>query len=55
MTDGVHDTQDDDATAAPPPGSGERCRECDGTGQRDGRECPVCEGTGNVMHGLGGG
>ena len=54
MSDGVHETKDD-APAAPPPASGERCPECDGTGVRDERECPVCEGTGNVMHGLGGG
>jgi DnaJ-class molecular chaperone len=51
MGDGVHDREEqDDAPATP-----ERCPECDGTGERDGRECPACEGTGNVMRGLGGG
>lgn len=55
MTDDVHDNQDDDAAGAPPPGNGERCPECDGTGRRDGQECPACEGTGNVMQGFGGG
>lgn len=44
---------DDDDDERPP--EAERCPECDGTGERDGRECPACEGTGNVMHGLGGG
>jgi DnaJ-class molecular chaperone len=53
-TDGVHDTDDDDA-AAPPQSPGERCPECGGRGQIEGRECPACEGTGNVMRGLGGG
>jgi DnaJ-class molecular chaperone len=53
-TDGVHDTGDDDAPA-PPQTTEERCPECGGTGERDGRECPACEGTGNVMRGLGGG
>ena len=56
-TDGVHDGDGDDdgAPSAPPQSAGERCPECDGTGERDGRECPACEGTGNVMRGLGGG
>ena len=40
---------------APPQSRGERCPECDGTGEREGGECPACEGTGNVMRGLGGG
>jgi len=38
-----------------PAETGERCPECGGTGEVDGRECPACEGTGNVMRGLGGG
>jgi DnaJ-class molecular chaperone len=54
-TDGVHDPDGDEAPDSPPQSAGERCPECDGTGERDGRECPACEGTGNVMRGLGGG
>ena len=55
MTD--REPEPDDVAEAPTPPSdpGERCPECDGTGQRGGRECPACEGTGNVMRGLGGG
>jgi DnaJ-class molecular chaperone len=41
--------------SAPPQPSGERCPECNGSGERDGERCPACEGSGNVMHGLGGG
>jgi hypothetical protein len=57
MGDGVHepDAEDTDAGAAPPPGDPQRCPDCGGTGQIDGRECPACEGTGNVMRGFGGG
>jgi DnaJ-class molecular chaperone len=47
--------REDDEQDAPPQTPAERCPECDGTGERDGRECPACEGTGNVMRGLGGG
>jgi hypothetical protein len=51
--------RDEDAEGAeghePAAETGERCPECDGTGERDGRKCPACDGTGNVMHGLGGG
>jgi DnaJ-class molecular chaperone len=54
MGDGVHEPDAEDADAPEPP-AGERCPECDGTGEVDGRECPACEGTGNVMRGLGGG
>jgi DnaJ-class molecular chaperone len=51
MGDGVHDPDEEDDVPPDP----ERCPECGGTGERDGRECPACEGTGNVMRGLGGG
>jgi DnaJ-class molecular chaperone len=47
--------ESDDAPATPPAETGERCPECGGSGERDGRECPACEGTGHVMRGLGGG
>jgi hypothetical protein len=43
---------------APPstPGTGENiCPDCNGSGQRDGRECPTCGGTGKVIEGIGGG
>jgi hypothetical protein len=54
---GDDDQQDTGAGGAPPQpdDTGERCPECGGSGERDGRTCPACEGTGNVMHGLGGG
>jgi DnaJ-class molecular chaperone len=55
MGDGVHDPVEDDPPATPSADSPERCPECDGTGEREGRECPACEGTGHVMRGLGGG
>jgi DnaJ-class molecular chaperone len=55
MGDGVHEPASEDAEGAPPPGSAERCPECEGTGERDGQECPACEGTGNMMRGFGGG
>jgi DnaJ-class molecular chaperone len=55
MGDGVHEPDREDASPAPPQNAAERCPECDGTGERDGRECPACEGTGHVMRGLGGG
>jgi DnaJ-class molecular chaperone len=51
----VHDPVEDDAPAPPSADSSERCPECDGSGERDGRECTACEGTGHVMRGLGGG
>jgi DnaJ-class molecular chaperone len=54
MGDGVHETEEDEASGAPADAA-ERCPECGGSGERDGRECPACEGTGNVMRGLGGG
>ena len=55
MEDGVHDPVEDDPPASPSADSAERCPECDGSGERDGRDCPACEGTGHVMRGLGGG
>jgi DnaJ-class molecular chaperone len=42
---------------APPgtPGTGEDlCRDCDGTGKRDGEKCPTCNGTGLIIEGTGG-
>lgn len=42
---------------APPgtPGTGEDlCRDCAGTGRRDGAECPTCNGTGRIIEGIGG-
>lgn len=37
------------------PGTGEDiCRECEGTGQREGKACPECGGTGYVIRGIGG-
>lgn len=36
-------------------GAGENiCRECEGTGEVDGKECPECGGTGKVTTGIGG-
>jgi DnaJ-class molecular chaperone len=55
MGDGVHEPEAEDTEAAEPPAGAERCPDCGGTGEIDGRECPACEGTGNVMRGLGGG
>jgi DnaJ-class molecular chaperone len=55
MGDGVHDPVEDEPPQTPSEGSPERCPECGGTGERDGRECPACDGTGHVMRGLGGG
>jgi DnaJ-class molecular chaperone len=46
---------DDEDPPDQPAETGERCPECGGSGEVDGRECPACEGTGNVMRGLGGG
>ena len=43
---------------APPgtPGAGEDlCRDCAGTGRRDGVKCPTCNGTGRITEGIGGG
>ena len=42
---------------APPgtPGTGEDiCRECNGSGRKDGRRCTSCAGTGKVIRGIGG-
>lgn len=37
------------------PGTGEDiCRECEGTGQVEGKECPQCGGSGYVIRGIGG-
>jgi DnaJ-class molecular chaperone len=37
-------------------GTGEAiCRDCHGTGKRDGQRCPTCGGTGRVVEGIGGG
>jgi hypothetical protein len=55
MGDGVHEPEAEDAPTAPPPGSADRCPDCDGSGTVNGLECPACEGTGNVMRGFGGG
>ncbi len=36
-------------------GTGEAiCRDCRGTGRRDGHQCPTCGGTGRVVEGIGG-
>lgn len=43
---------------APPDtlGTGEDlCRDCSGTGRRDGDKCPNCNGTGRIIEGIGGG
>lgn len=51
-----NDTNPGDEAAPGTPGTGENlCRECDGTGQRDGTPCPACGGTGKVIEGLAGG
>jgi RecJ-like exonuclease len=34
---------------------GNVCPDCDGTGQREGRDCPNCGGTGRVEEAVGGG
>jgi DnaJ-class molecular chaperone len=42
---------------APPgtPGTGENlCRDCNGTGELEGKSCPNCGGTGKVIEGIGG-
>ena len=51
----IGDQERDDDDPAPAQSPAERCPECAGTGQVDGRDCPACEGTGNVMRGFGGG
>lgn len=36
------------------PGTGEdTCRDCEGTGLRDGKPCPTCDGTGKIIQGIG--
>ena len=42
---------------APPgtPSTGENvCRECGGSGRKDGSSCPSCQGTGTVITGISG-
>jgi DnaJ-class molecular chaperone len=55
MDDKAPEDREPDGAPAQPAETGERCPECGGTGEVDGRECPACEGSGNVMRGLGGG
>ena len=44
-----------DEAAPGTPGTGENiCRECGGSGERDGGECSNCAGTGKVIEGIGG-
>jgi len=45
-----------DQAPAGTPGTGEApCRDCAGTGRREGGPCPTCRGTGVVTEGIGGG
>jgi DnaJ-class molecular chaperone len=45
-----------DEAAPGTPGTGENlCRNCNGTGEQEGKPCPVCDGTGKVTEGLAGG
>lgn len=42
-----------DAAASGAPSTGENlCRDCGGTGQRDGAACPTCGGTGRVIEAI---
>lgn len=53
--DGAGTTRPGDAAPAGTPGTGEAiCRDCRGSGRRDGAPCPTCGGTGRVIEGIGG-
>ena len=45
----------DDQAPAGTPGTGENvCRDCGGSGRKDGGPCPSCQGTGTVITGISG-
>lgn len=55
MSGGPQDTSPGDEAAPGTPGTGENlCRNCNGSGQQDGKTCPVCDGSGKVIEGIGG-
>ncbi len=52
---GPEGTAPGDEAAPGTPGTGENlCRQCNGSGQQDGKDCPACDGTGKVIEGIGG-
>lgn len=51
-----NDTHPGDEAPPGTPGSGEDiCRNCGGSGKREGKPCPTCDGTGRINEGIGGG